>query len=127
MFYHSCCQCVYLIAALKLTQGANEHSAHVPLCMCVGLCFQAESVQDAGEEADVVTNLHAVPKLHQSQQVPHTGLRPGDVRICVFYRIYIIVDLLRLMLCSLTHTVVLNSSFLADSIKSLSVLKLSAI
>lgn len=61
------CVCVYLFAALELTCCANEHVACVFLCACVGLCVQAESVQDAGEETDVVLDLHAVPKPHQSR------------------------------------------------------------
>lgn len=59
--------CVYLFSALELTCFANEHVACVSLCVCVGLGVQAESVQDAGEETNVVTDLHAVPKLHQSR------------------------------------------------------------
>ncbi len=62
--------CVYLLSALELTHSANEHIACASLCVCVGLGVQAESVEDAGEETDVVTHLHAVPKLHQSRQVP---------------------------------------------------------
>lgn len=58
--------CVYLLTALKLTHYANEHAAHVSLCVCVGLGVQAESVQNAGEETDVVQNLPTVPKPHQS-------------------------------------------------------------
>ena len=58
--------CVHLFAALEFTQCAHEYIACASLCVCVGLSVHAESVQDAGEETNVVTDLHTVPKLHQS-------------------------------------------------------------
>lgn len=61
---------MYLFTALELTHCANKRITYVYLCLCVGLGVQAESVQSAGEEADVVTNLSVVPKPHQSRQVP---------------------------------------------------------
>lgn len=57
---------MYLFTALELTHCANEHIAYVSLYVCVGLGVQAESVQDAGEETDVVTDLHTVAEPHQS-------------------------------------------------------------
>lgn len=63
---------MYLFTAFKLTHGANEHIACSSLCVCVGFSVQAESVQDAGEQTDVVTNLHIVSKPHQSRKVPQT-------------------------------------------------------
>ena len=70
--YSPACACVYLLSALELTNCANEHAACASLYVCVGFCVQAESVQDAGKETDVVTDLHTVPKLHQSRQVPQS-------------------------------------------------------
>ena len=63
---------VYLSIALQLTHCVDECVACVSLRVCVGLGVQAESVQDARQEADVVTNLQTVPKMHQSRQVPQT-------------------------------------------------------
>lgn len=57
---------MHLFAALEFTHCANENIACASLCVCVGLVVHAESVQDVGEETDVVTDLHAVPKPHQS-------------------------------------------------------------
>lgn len=47
-------------AALKLTHRANEHVPCASLSVCVGLSVSAESVENAGEKTDVVTNLHTV-------------------------------------------------------------------
>lgn len=58
--------CVHLFAALEFTHCANEYIAYASLCVCVGLGVHAESVQNAGKETNVVTDLHTVPKLHQS-------------------------------------------------------------
>lgn len=66
MYLCWCMLHVYLFSALELTRCANEHIARASLCLRVGLGVQAESVQDAGDETDVVTDLHTVPKLHQS-------------------------------------------------------------
>lgn len=64
--------CAHLLTTLKLTHNANEHIAHVTLCMSVGFGVQAQSVQDAGQQADVVTDLCSITKLHKCRQIPQT-------------------------------------------------------
>lgn len=61
---------MYLFSALELTHDANERVACVSLPLCVAVGIQAESVQDARQEADIVTDLRTVSKLQQSRQVP---------------------------------------------------------
>lgn len=61
---------MYLFSALELTHGAYERIACVSLRLCVGFGIQAESVQDARQEADIVMDLYTVSKLQQSRQVP---------------------------------------------------------
>lgn len=60
----------HLFSALETAHCANERVARAPQRTCVGV--QAEPVQDAGEEADVIPHLRSVPELQQSRQVPQT-------------------------------------------------------
>lgn len=68
----------YLFSALKLTHRANKHITSVCQRACVGSGVQAESVQDAGEETDIVPHLCIVPELQQSRQVPQSCYWTGE-------------------------------------------------
>lgn len=60
------CHSSYLFSALELAHCANQRIACASQCSGVPLVLQAEPVQGAGEQAGVVANLCAVPKLQQS-------------------------------------------------------------
>lgn len=54
------------MAAPEFTQCTDENTAYVSLFQCISLGVQTESVQDAAEETDVVTDLSTVSQLQQS-------------------------------------------------------------
>lgn len=67
-----CLAFAHLFSALEPAHCANERVARAPQCTCVASGVQAEPVQDAGEEADVIPHLSSVTELQQSRQVPQT-------------------------------------------------------
>lgn len=62
----------HLFSALETAHCADERIARAPQRTRVASGVQAEPVQDAGEEADVIPHLRSVPELQQSRQVPQT-------------------------------------------------------
>lgn len=62
----------HLLSALEPAHCADERVARAPQCARVASGVQAEPVQDAGEEADVIAHLSSVTELQQGRQVPQT-------------------------------------------------------
>lgn len=61
--------CVHLVRTFQLAQSEDEHVPQMTLSVVVRLAVQAEPIEDARQQTDIVANLRTVPKHNQCREV----------------------------------------------------------